>query len=100
MYEFEKTGQVLPVLVGTTMADTSGSGQEVPILGAQKHPQTGKIIPLGGTMEDPEGAGKISDIAVSYIHLIWIVVIFVWNSCYYIVQVFIIFFFVFLVFQI
>jgi len=58
MYEFEKTGQVLPILVGTMMADTSGSGQSVPILGAQKHPKSGKIIPLGGTMEDPEGAGE------------------------------------------
>ena len=41
------------------MPDPSGSGQEVPILGAEKDRNTGKIIPLGGTMEDPEGAGKI-----------------------------------------
>ncbi|KAH3750553.1 hypothetical protein DPMN_185080 [Dreissena polymorpha] len=59
MYEFEKTGQVLPILVGTTMTDTAGSGQEVPILGAEKHRVTGKIMPLGGTMEDPEGAGLV-----------------------------------------
>ena len=58
MYEFYKTGQLLPILVGTTMSDTSGSGQEVPILGAERRPQTGKIVPLGGTMEDPEGAGQ------------------------------------------
>ena len=57
MYEFSKTGQLLPILVGTSMLDESGSGQEVPILGAEKHRETGKIVPLGGTMEDPEGDG-------------------------------------------
>ena len=60
MYEFGKTGQLLPILVGTSMPDPSGSGQEVPILGAEKDKNTGKIIPLGGTMEDPEGAGMIT----------------------------------------
>ena len=61
MYEFEKTGQVLPILVGTLMADRGGSGQEVPILGAARHQATGKVIPLAGTMEDPEGAGLCFD---------------------------------------
>ena len=59
MYEFAKTGQLLPILVGTPMTDPSGSGQEVPILGAERDRNTAKIIPLGGTMEDPEGAGKL-----------------------------------------
>ena len=59
MYEFSKTGQLLPILVGTSMSDDSGSGQKVPILGAEKHKETGKIVPLGGTMEDPEGDGML-----------------------------------------
>ena len=62
MYEFAKTGQLLPILVGTPMTDPSGSGQEVPILGAERDRNTAKIIPLGGTMEDPEGAGKICNV--------------------------------------
>ena len=39
------------------MADPAGTGQEVPILGADRDPRSGKVIPLGGTMEDPEGEG-------------------------------------------
>ena len=58
MYEFSKTGQLLPILVGTTMQDPAGTGQEVPILGAEKDRKTGDTKPLGGTMEDPEGAGR------------------------------------------
>ena len=57
MYEFSKTGQLLPILVGTSMADPAGTGQEVPILGADRDPRSSKVIPLGGTMEDPEGEG-------------------------------------------
>ena len=57
--EFISTGQLLPLLVGTTMQDPSGSGMEVPILGVDRHPQTDGLIPLGGTMEDPQGAGLI-----------------------------------------
>ena len=63
MYEFAKTGQLLPILVGMSLSDPTGSGQEVPILGAEKDRNTGKIIPLGGTMEDPEGAGKLVTIS-------------------------------------
>ena len=33
MYEFISTGQLLPILVGTDMKDSSGSGLDVPILG-------------------------------------------------------------------
>jgi hypothetical protein len=57
--EFISTGQLLPLLVGTTMQDPGGSGMEVPILGVDRHPETDSLIPLGGTMEDPEGAGLI-----------------------------------------
>ncbi|XP_062603182.1 uncharacterized protein LOC134264959 [Saccostrea cucullata] len=59
MYEFSKTGQLLPILVGTSMLDPSGTDQQVPILGADEDKKTGNIRPLGGTMEDPEGAGLV-----------------------------------------
>ncbi|XP_013391352.1 uncharacterized protein LOC106159584 [Lingula anatina] len=58
MYQFTATGQLLPILIGTSMQDPSGSGVEVPILAADKD-KTGVIIPLGGTMEDPEGEGSV-----------------------------------------
>ena len=57
MYEDTRTGQLLPVLIGTTMLDKSGTDMEVPILGAERD-KDGNIHPLGGTMEDPEGQGK------------------------------------------
>ena len=57
--EFVATGQLLPLLIGTTMQDPAGSGLEVPILGVDRDPQTDTLIPLGGTMEDPEGAGLV-----------------------------------------
>ncbi|XP_067940386.1 myosin-2 heavy chain-like [Watersipora subatra] len=41
MYEFSRTGQLLPILIGTTMEDIAGTGTQ--------------IMPLGGTMEHPEG---------------------------------------------
>lgn len=66
MYELGNSGQMLPILVGTTMTDRAGSGMEVPILGAEKSKLTGKIVPLGGTMEDPEGAGKYFKVSISY----------------------------------
>ena len=44
--------------VGTTMLDPAGSDLEVPILGAERDKLTGRIRPLGGTMEDPEGGGN------------------------------------------
>ncbi|CAH1789583.1 unnamed protein product [Owenia fusiformis] len=59
MYEFTLTGQLLPVLIGTTMVDPDGSGQDVAILGAEKDRFSGKIRPLGGTTEDPEGRGLV-----------------------------------------
>lgn len=62
MYELNNSGQLLPILVGTPMPDLAGSGLEVPILGAERHRPTGKVLPLGGTMEDPEGAGKIESL--------------------------------------
>ena len=58
MYEFPNTGQLLPILIGTTMQDPSGFELQVPILGAERDKLTGNIRPLGGTMEDPEGQGQ------------------------------------------
>lgn len=58
MYEFSQTGELLPILIGTMMSDPAGSGQEVPILGAGHSKKTGRVVPLGGTMEDPYGGGK------------------------------------------
>ncbi len=58
-YEYYATGQLLPILVGTTMRDMSGSGLEVPILGIDKDPENKEIIPLGGSLEDPHGSGLV-----------------------------------------
>ena len=58
-YEYYATGQLLPILVGTTMRDVSGSGLEVPILGIDKDPESKEIIPLGGSLEDPHGNGLV-----------------------------------------
>ena len=55
MYEHTATGQLLPILVGTTLEDSSG--MTVPILGAARY--GGQLRPLGGTMEDPEGQGLV-----------------------------------------
>lgn len=59
MYEFTATGQLLPILVGTSMKDISGSDLDVPILGIDKDRETDSIIPLGGSMEDPTGDGLV-----------------------------------------
>lgn len=56
LYEFSKTGQLLPILVGTTMEDAS-TGKQVPILGAEHSRSAGDVVPVAGTMEDPEGSG-------------------------------------------
>lgn len=58
-YEYFATGQLLPILVGTTMRDISGSGLDVPILGIDKDAETKEIIPLGGSLEDPHGNGLV-----------------------------------------
>ena len=39
------------------MQDRCGTNAAVPILGAERDKQTGSVLPLGGTMEDPEGGG-------------------------------------------
>lgn len=59
MYEYYATGQLLPILVGTTMKDVSGSGLEVPILGIDRGPGSKEIMPLGGSVEDPHGNGLV-----------------------------------------
>lgn len=73
MYTDSKTGQLLPILVGTKMIDPAGSGQEVPILGAATDKKTGNTVPLGGTMEDPEGGGM-------YLFIILTVYMFVFDG--------------------
>ena len=60
MYEHKRTGQLLPILIGVTMEDPAGSGQEVTVLGVEKDKTTGNMIPLGGTHEDPEGQGLVA----------------------------------------
>ena len=60
MYEFSATGQLLPILIGTTMRDPSGTDLEVPILGIDKNHETDTIIPLGGSLEDPGGEGLVA----------------------------------------
>lgn len=52
-------GQLLPILVGTDIKDPAGSGHDVPILCIDKEKFTGNIKPVGGTMEEPNGAGLI-----------------------------------------
>ena len=56
MYECERTGQLLPILIGQTMSDPSG--QEVPILAAVKIKGQRTLRPLAGTMDDPDGKGS------------------------------------------
>ena len=60
MYEFSATSQLLPILVGTTMRDPSGTDLEVPILGIDKNHDTDTVIPLGGSLEDPGGEGLVA----------------------------------------
>ena len=59
MYEFSATGQLLPILVGTSMRDSSGTDLEVPILGIEKDRDMDTMLPLGGSMEDPGGDGLV-----------------------------------------
>ncbi len=58
MYEDRRTGQLLPILIGTTMLDEFGTDMEVPILSAERD-KNGNMHPLGGTTEDPDGRGKL-----------------------------------------
>ena len=60
MYEYVTTGQLLPILVGTSMKDPFGSGLDVPILGVEKDKSGEGIIPLGGSVEDPYGEGLVA----------------------------------------
>lgn len=49
----------LPALLGMEYPDPMGSGLSVPVLGCQTDLVSGIIIPLAGTMEDPEGKGTV-----------------------------------------
>ena len=55
MYECERTGQLLPVLIGEKLQDPSG--QLVPILGINRIKGQRTLRPLAGTMDDPDGKG-------------------------------------------
>ncbi|KAK1786518.1 hypothetical protein P4O66_017646 [Electrophorus voltai] len=48
----------LPALPGLEYPDPGGSGISVPVLGAQLDWVSGCLVPLAGTMEDPDGKGQ------------------------------------------
>ena len=43
MYEYTRTGQLLPILIGTNIEEIGGSGMQVPILGVEKDKQSGQV---------------------------------------------------------
>lgn len=49
----------VPALLGMEYPDPMGSGLSVPVLGRETDLVSGIIIPLAGTMEDPEGKGTV-----------------------------------------
>ncbi|XP_038549320.1 uncharacterized protein si:dkey-103g5.4 [Micropterus salmoides] len=50
----------VPALLGMEYPDPMGSGLSVPVLGRETDLVSGIIIPLAGTMEDPEGKGLVA----------------------------------------
>ncbi|XP_042199770.1 uncharacterized protein si:dkey-103g5.4 [Callorhinchus milii] len=56
---FGNTGLLIPALIGMEIPDPGGSDLEVPILGVESDWHSGQLIPLAGTMEDPDGKGLI-----------------------------------------
>ncbi|KAK9520852.1 hypothetical protein VZT92_020711 [Zoarces viviparus] len=50
----------VPALLGMEYPDPMGSGLSVPVLGCQTDLVSGSIIPLAGTMEDPDGKGLVA----------------------------------------
>ena len=57
--EHKPTGQLLPLLMGAWISDPAGTGVEVPILDAVRDTESGFLVPVGGTMEDPNGGGPV-----------------------------------------
>lgn len=51
----------VPALLGMEYPDPMGSGLSVPVLGCQADLVSGIIIPLAGTMEDPDGKGTVKN---------------------------------------
>ncbi|XP_053503279.1 uncharacterized protein si:dkey-103g5.4 [Ictalurus furcatus] len=49
----------LPALPGLEYPDPGGSGLSVPVLGVQLDWMSGCMVPLAGTMEDPDGKGLV-----------------------------------------
>ncbi|XP_064629300.1 uncharacterized protein LOC135488587 [Lineus longissimus] len=54
LYEYTKTGQLLPILVGMTMDDPTGTGLELPILSAVRDRGSGQVLPLATSVKHPE----------------------------------------------
>ncbi|KAG9348574.1 hypothetical protein JZ751_002310, partial [Albula glossodonta] len=50
----------LPALIGQEYPDPGGSGLWVPVLGVELDLETGRSIPLAGTMEDADGKGLVA----------------------------------------
>ncbi|XP_034723644.1 uncharacterized protein si:dkey-103g5.4 [Etheostoma cragini] len=50
----------VPALLGMEYPDPMGSGLSVPVLGCQTDLSSGIMIPLAGTMEDPDGKGLVA----------------------------------------
>ncbi|XP_034025206.1 uncharacterized protein si:dkey-103g5.4 [Thalassophryne amazonica] len=49
----------VPALLGMEYPDPTGSGLKVPVLGSHVDLISGVVIPLAGTMEDPDGKGLV-----------------------------------------
>lgn len=58
----------VPALLGMEYPDPMGSGLSVPVLGCQTDPVSGIMIPLAGTMEDPDGKGIVNKWAMGIAH--------------------------------
>ncbi|CAJ1065477.1 uncharacterized protein si:dkey-103g5.4 isoform X1 [Xyrichtys novacula] len=50
----------VPALLGFEYPDPMGSGLSVPVLGCHTDLVSGMVIPLAGTMEDPDGKGLVA----------------------------------------
>ncbi|XP_067910361.1 uncharacterized protein si:dkey-103g5.4 [Heterodontus francisci] len=59
MLPFPSTGLLVSAVIGMQIPDPGGSDLEVPVLGVEYDGATGQLIPLAGTMEDPDGKGLI-----------------------------------------
>ncbi|RXM95099.1 hypothetical protein EOD39_17262 [Acipenser ruthenus] len=58
LMKYPGTQLLLPAVAGVGYPDPGGSGLEVPLLGVQGDGSRGELVPLAGTMEDPDGKGN------------------------------------------